>query len=375
MFQKHDILVKGQRQRVSANAASQCNTGEKCRTSDTTNCVAAEKLEKSQLGASCTMVNSAENPPLRPFNNAVDLYFAEKINLSAATVKTYKQAANHFSSYIQNKNLIEITRRDIRRWRDDLMGSPAYIAHPYRQHDDDKLLTNSSIRRMMTSVRAIFNWLVREEEIEKSPFVNVTIPRREDLHPTAISDADIERMREEAHIYSGNKTAEVGRLVIARNRAIVEVLISTGARVGEIADLRRTNVCTETGEMIVIGKGGKLRKLFLTPHAAEIVQKWLDIAPECDFLFTALESNYGQQYVKFSIRSMLIRLGERAGCTGPHSPHHFRHWRAIKWLLNGMPLAQVSRLLGHSSIDVTFRHYGRFYDHQLKSEHAKYTME
>ena len=306
---------------------------------------------------------------------AIDAYFSEKINLSAATVKTYRHASDHFCKYVQNKPLNHITRADIRNWRNDLLGSPAYLDHPNRTHDDDELLTNSSVRRMMTSVRAIFNWLIREEEIEKSPFKNVSIPRREDLHPTAISDDDIARMREEAHIYSGNKSADVGKLVIARNRAILEVLISTGARVGEIADLRRADVCTQTREMIVRGKGGKLRKLYLTPKAASVVQYWLEIAPQCAYLLTAIESNYGEQFTKNSIRSMLLRLGNRASCTGSHSPHHFRHWRAIKWLLNGMPLAQVSRLLGHSSIEITYKHYGRFYDHQLKAEHAKYTLE
>ncbi len=181
---------------------------------------------------------------------------------------------------------------------------------------------------------------------------------------------------------------EVGRLFDAvdvskvaglRDRAILELLFSSGLRVSELVGLDQDHINLKRREFTVRGKGQKDRPIFISPEAASWIQKYLDIRPDNSKPLFArysgtkrvdLSGNFHRLTAR-SVQRLVARYALLAGITKHVSPHTLRHSFATDLLMNGADLRSVQAMLGHSNISTT-QIYTHVTDPHLKEVHAKF---
>jgi site-specific recombinase XerD len=213
---------------------------------------------------------------------------------------------------------------------------------------------------------------------------------KRELSETIISPEKIELIKIDPHDVSGLNAEELESLrnfrsskndfIAARDRAIVEMLFSTGLRISELTSLNRENVNLKIREFSIIGKGKKIRAIFLTPRAVEFLQKYLDLRDDnfAPFFISAKKTkkdfeNKGKnrRISRTAIEVMVRDRGRKCGITRPVTPHILRHTFATTLLRNGADLRSVQELLGHASISTT-QIYTHFVNADLKKTHEKF---
>ncbi len=187
-----------------------------------------------------------------------------------------------------------------------------------------------------------------------------------------ITQEELERLRET----DGSKNNQIN----LRNRAIIELLYSTGLRVSELKDLNIENVNLKLKEFSIVGKGKKVRVVFVTDRAVEAVEKYLDTRTDVfKPLFLNTRGAQGEDDLsgenrrlsRTSIEVMVRKRGILAGITRPITPHVLRHTFATTLLRNGAELRSVQEMLGHSNIATT-QIYTHVVNADLKKTHNKF---
>ncbi len=220
----------------------------------------------------------------------------------------------------------------------------SYLA---RLRDDGQ--SRSTIARKLSTIRSFLRFLVREEVIEDNPAADVRTPRREKHLPVTLDENDIRRLLDQP---------EAGTFLGARDRAILEVLYSTGMRAGELVDSNLDDLDL-IGEVIrVRGKRKKERLAHLGSYAVAALNDYLDArrrhprAPRFDRRALFL-NRFGERLTARSVRRMLTRRLKQAGLDPRISPHALRHSFATHLLDHGADLRSVQELLGHESLQTT----------------------
>lgn len=163
-------------------------------------------------------------------------------------------------------------------------------------------------------------------------------------------------------------------LRMLRDRAILELLFSTGLRVSELAALKRTDVNLKKDEFSVRGKGGKIRPVFTSSRAREAIKNYLSRRVDPDqAMFVSIPKNKTAptQLTPRSIERMIKKYAVRAGITKKITPHTLRHSFATDLLINGADIRSVQSMLGHSSITTT-QIYTHITDRQLREVHKAF---
>lgn len=213
---------------------------------------------------------------------------------------------------------------------------------------------------------------------------------KRELGDDILSPEKIELIKTEPTDASGITLEELDRLrfspgsknpfIEARDRAIIEMLFSTGLRISELCALNRENVNLSTREFTVIGKGRKVRTVYMTGSAVELLTSYLDLREDnwaplfvnartrADEFETNGES---RRLTRTAIEIMVRDRGRRAGITKPVTPHKLRHTFATTLLRNGADLRSVQELLGHANIATT-QIYTHFVNADLKRTHQRY---
>jgi len=211
--------------------------------------------------------------------------------------------------------------------------------------------------------RALFNWCVHQEYIERSPMKKLKRPSLPEPEPKTIDEADLLRLFDVAR-------------QSWRDYAVVCFLTSTGCRLGGITGCMVHDVDLQSGRVKVIEKGrggGKQRTVYLTDAALDALKGYFYFERRwgmSDSLFVSDDGKCGLQ--SNGIRSLLRRLASRAGVVGRVNPHAFRHRFARNLLTQGCDLGSVRQLMGHKDPSVTVKFYGRWADDELRRTHAKY---
>jgi site-specific recombinase XerD len=274
--------------------------------------------------------------------------------VSEKTLMNYRQTILDFYKLIGNKDVKQITTDDIRY----------YIANGIKKRGWANTTADNS-RRFLSSY---FSWCVDEDIIVKNPIKKIKpIAKRESLRKP-FTDTEIEKMRE----YLSESNTGI------RDRAIMEMLLSTGCRVGEIQNIKLSDVNFVTREVFVIGKGNKERKVFLSEKAVYHIQKYLNEGrrnDNCEYLFqnhlniSGETNGVSRKKLQISgIEQTLRRMGRQLGIKV--HPHKFRHTAATLALQRGMPIEQVQQMLGHTKIDTTLI-YAKINTDDLKANHRK----
>ncbi len=223
----------------------------------------------------------------------------------------------------------------------------------YQKLNNCSKVTVDNIRRNISS---FFSWLEEEDYILKSPMKRIHKIRTKQQVKETISDEAIERLRDNCNC--------------TRDLAIIDLLYSTGIRVGELVNLNISDVDFEARECVVFGKGDKERKVYFDAKAKIHLQEYLNGRRDQNpALFVTLDAPYDRLKIS-GVEIRMRRLGRSLEMEKIH-PHKFRRTMATRAIDKGMPIEQVQKLLGHSQIDTTMR-YAIVNQTNVKTSHQKY---
>ena len=259
---------------------------------------------------------------------------------SKATIENYKFNPNKFLLGI-GKDPTEIATQDIRK----------YLADYKRERG----VSNTTLDNMRRVFQSFFTWMHREGYIIKDPCAAVNKIRADKIIKNPYSDEEMELMREAAKNL--------------REKAIIEVLYSTGMRIGELEKLNKDDIDFVNGKAIVFGKGAKEREVYFNVKAQLALKKYLENRNDTnEALFVGLQSPYNR--LKVSTYEKILR--ELGGRCGVHChPHRFRRTCATILLNKGMPIQEVSKVLGHAKLETTMI-YCEIDQQSVATNHKKY---
>ena len=260
---------------------------------------------------------------------------------SARTIQYYKVTVEHMIRRIPLE-IRKITTDDIRE----------YLAE-YQKMNSCGKVTVDNVRRNLSS---FFSWLEEEDYILKSPMRRIHKIKTKQAVKEVITDEMIEQLRDHCKC--------------KRDLAMIDLLYSTGIRVGELVGLNRTDINFEERECVVYGKGDKERRGYFGAksklHLQDYLKERVDDNPA---LFVTLDAPY--ERLKISGVEIRVReLGRKLNMDKIH-PHKFRRTMATRAIDKGMPIEQVQKILGHSQIDTTMQ-YAIVNQNNVKSAHRKY---
>ena len=276
-------------------------------------------------------------------NDFLEMFLdAKKIEgCSERTLQYYKVTVAHLLSQTEN-SVRKVTTEEIR----------AYLAE-YQKNSNCSNVTIDNIRRNISS---FFSWLEEEDYILKSPMRRIHKIKTKTVVKSTISDEGIERLRDNC--------SEI------RDLAIIDLLYSTGIRVGELVNLNIDDIDLEGRECVVYGKGDKERRVYFDAKAKVHLKKYIESrSDENEALFVTLDSPYARLKIS-GVEIRLRQLGRKLDLDRIH-PHKFRRTMATRAIDKGMPIEQVQRILGHSQIDTTMQ-YAMVNQSNVKSSHQKF---
>jgi integrase/recombinase XerD len=245
---------------------------------------------------------------------------------SEKSLKYYETTIRNMLTAIERPEQ-EITTDDLRGYLDD-----------YQQTNNVSKVTLDNVRRILSS---FFSWLEDEDYIVKSPVRRIHKVKTTKTVKGTYSDESLELMRD--HCDS------------IRDLAMIDLLASTGMRVGELVKLNRDDIDFDNRECIVFGKGSKERKVYFDARTKIHLQRYLDErVDECDALFVSLLKPYDRLQIS-GVEIRLRKIGRELNIPKVH-PHKFRRTLATMAIDKGMPIEQVQSLLGHQSIDTTLQY-------------------
>lgn len=267
---------------------------------------------------------------------------AKKIEgCSDKTLHYYKSSIEKLMVAV-NKRVQEIVTNDIR----------CYLAEQQENHQLSKV-TIDNLRRIFSS---FFSWLEDEDYIVKSPVRRIHKVRTDTLVKEIISDENMEVLRDSCQEL--------------RDIAMIDLLASTGMRVGELVKMNREDIDFHERQCVVFGKGNKEREVYFNARTKIHLKKYLDERTDDN---SALFVSLTKPHTRLSISGVEVRLrnlGKRASLYKVH-PHKFRRTLATMAIDKGMPIEQVQKLLGHVKIDTTL-HYAMVNQTNVKMAHRKF---
>lgn len=267
---------------------------------------------------------------------------AKKIEgCSVRTIGYYQSTVEHMLGCIHTP-VRKITTEEVR----------AYLVD-YQKINNCSKVTVDNIRRNISS---FFSWLEEEDYILKSPMRRIHKIKTKTVVKEIISDETIEMMRDHC--------SEI------RDLAIIDLLYSTGIRVGELVNLDIADLNMEQRECVVFGKGDKERRVYFDAKAKIHLQNYLDSRTDDNpALFVTLDSPHSRLKIS-GVEIRLRELGRTLGLPRVH-PHKFRRTMATRAIDKGMPIEQVQKILGHSQIDTTMQ-YAIVNQNNVKNSHQKF---
>jgi integrase/recombinase XerD len=267
---------------------------------------------------------------------------AKKIEgCSVRTLQYYQVTLAHLFQRIEIP-IRKITTEDIRKYLVD-----------YQQINNCSKVTVDNIRRNISS---FFSWLEEEDYILKSPMRRIHKIKTKQQVKETISDEAIELLRDNCSC--------------SRDLAMIDLLYSTGIRVGELVNLNVSDVDFESRECVVFGKGDKERRVYFDAKAKLHLQEYLNSRTDSDpALFVTLDAPHTRLKIS-GVEIRLRNLGKLLNMNRIH-PHKFRRTMATRAIDKGMPIEQVQKILGHSQIDTTMQ-YAIVNQTNVKTSHQKY---
>ena len=260
---------------------------------------------------------------------------------SDKTIHYYKSSIEKLIATVK-KNVCDIATNDIR----------CYLAEQQEQRGLSKV-TIDNLRRIYSS---FFSWLEDEDYITKSPVRRIHKVRTDALVKEVLTDENIEVLRDSCQEL--------------RDIAMIDLLLSTGMRVGELVKINREDIDFQERQCIVFGKGNKEREVYFNARTKIHLKKYLEQRTDTNpALFVSLHEPHTRLTIS-GVEVRLRHLGKRVNLNKVH-PHKFRRTLATMAIDKGMPIEQVQKMLGHVKIDTTL-HYAMVNQTNVKIAHRKF---
>jgi site-specific recombinase XerD len=276
-------------------------------------------------------------------NSFITMFIAAK-RVEGCSEKTLKYYETTIAALVSSlgKSVRHILTEDLR----------TYLIE-YQTKNQSSRVTIDNIRRIFSS---FFSWLEDEDYIIKSPARRIHKVKTVSNIKETYSDEDLEKMRDNC-----------GEL---RDLAMIDMLASTGMRVGEMVLLNRKDIDFSERECVVFGKGDKERIVYFDARAKLHLQEYLDSRTDDNpALFVSLRAPHNRIKIG-GIEHRLREMGKQLNIPKVH-PHKFRRTLATMAIDKGMPIEQLQRLLGHQRIDTTLQ-YAMVKQSNVKTAHRKY---
>lgn len=285
-------------------------------------------------------------------------------NVSKLTIRNYGHYLRRFNDWLKSEGITDLKDLDqevIRKYR-------VYLS----TYEDvqGRTLSKKTQSYYVISLRSLLKWLVKQDAPVMHP-EKIDLPKGEAHHMQFLHAEQVLQLLSQPSI-----STQAG----LRDKAILEVLFSTGLRVSELVGLNRDQIDLETKEFGVIGKGRRPRVVFLSERAAHWVEKWLLTRPDrwrpVFIRFAQKKAPITSDGEEMRLTTRSVQMIVETYCRKAHlpvklSPHGLRHSFATDLLTNGAGLRDVQEMLGHKSIATT-----QIYTHvtrpQLKKIHQKY---
>ncbi len=262
-------------------------------------------------------------------------YIRIERGLSENTIKSYHQDLVQFGEYLNSEKLVldQVDHIVILSWLNQLR---------------DLGKSNSSVIRMVTTLRNFFGYLVRETFVAHNPMNDVRPPKKAEHLPAVLSIEEIDRL-----LQAPIEDTPLG----LRNRTLLEVMYATGLRVSELVNLKMSDLHLQLGLIQTLGKGDKERIIPIGEIAIDWLTRYFNESrivllkdKESPYVFL---NDRGNQISRQGIWKIIKKLVTTAGITKDVSPHTLRHSFATHILENGADLRIVQELLGHADISTT----------------------
>ena len=270
--------------------------------------------------------------------------FISAKNIEGCSERTLKYYKNELNKALLNNelNVTQMTTDSLRNYLSD-----------YHNRTKCSKSNIDNIRRILSS---FFSWLEEENFIIKSPMKRIHKIKTDKTIKETYSDENLELLRDNTSCL--------------RDLAMIDLLSSTGMRVGELVKLNRNDIDFENKECVVFGKGNKERPVYFDARTKIHLLNYLNSRNDSnEALFVSLDLPNDRLQIS-GVEITLRKLGKKVGINKVH-PHKFRRTMATRAIDKGMPIEQVQNLLGHSQIDTTMQ-YAMVNQNNVKQSHKRY---
>lgn len=257
------------------------------------------------------------------------LYFLKKeLNYSDYTIKNYQLDLTDFFKYVSKSNI-------------DFLNIKNTHVRGYLKYLDTCNLKNSTISRRISALRTFYNYLLEKGFVKSNIFLNVKNPKLEKKLPNYLNYTEIEEL-----LASIDTRTDEG----LERRLLIEMFYSTGCRVGEMVNIKISDIDFSSKTIKVMGKGSKERIVYYGDYASKYLEDYLKNKDKKGYLFT---NKRGEKLtieeVEYIVRDIMKHISIKTHVT----PHTLRHTFATHLLNNGADIRTVQELLGHANLSTT----------------------
>lgn len=261
-------------------------------------------------------------------------------NLSRKTILAYKSDISDYIHFLNDS----VSETDI----DDI--------YSYINHLSQRELKDTTIKRKIISLKLFYSYLYNENIISENPFFGIKFSfRQEKRLPKTLSVKEVSHLL--STLYNCKNIAQTDFSVFetTRDLCLIDLLISTGIRIGEAANITLSDIIMQERTILIHGKGRKQRLLYLSSQETwNNLKEWLRLrkkfSPSSDYLFL---NRILEPITIYSIENIFKKYKKLSGINPNATPHYLRHTFATNLLANGADLRSVQEILGHASISTT----------------------
>jgi len=259
-------------------------------------------------------------------------YCSVEKGLSTNSIESYRSDLENLSEWAgrNGRDILRLGRNDFREWLIDLGG---------------RNVAENSKRRMLSSIRGFYRFLMIEGHIDSNPAEDIISPQTGLYLPRYLTQTEVEML-----LVAPDTSTEMG----LRDRAIMELMYASGLRVSEAVSLRTRDIDRDAGILTTTGKGGKTRRVPVGSSALEWIKSYLDIRRKKENLEVAnlFVTPAGRPIDRQLVHYFVRKYAEQCGLEGV-SPHTLRHSFATHLIQNDADIRSVQQMLGHADISTT----------------------
>jgi integrase/recombinase XerC len=276
-------------------------------------------------------------------------YLSVEKNASPHTCRCYRRDLEGFEDFLKNSGMYVGATGKVEMEKVDRMAIRKYLSFLHRKNK------KSSIARKISTLRSFFKYLVREQVIFSNPAKGVSTPKVEKTLPTTLTVDEAFRLMEAPTTIS-EKPSEGSKEKGLRDRAILELLYSSGLRVSELVGLNSNQLDLDLGIVRVMGKGRKERIVPVGTKAIKALEAYLEKRGMLEGEKPIFVNSVGGRLTARSVGRLMKRYTRHSGIFRKVSPHSLRHTFATHLLDAGADIREIQEMLGHSSLSTTQRY-------------------